>query len=242
MKKKLLLLTLSITFCLNCITVFAQDDDKKSSFNIGSDIYNRYVWRGLDFGSAPSIQPTLEYAHKSGLKIGSWGAFSTLSNYNEIDLYLAYEFKGISLTFTDYYFPVSGIPALKPEKYFNYNNATTGHVFEGSLAWAGTEKLPLSLLAGVFVYGGDKNANDEQNYSTYLEIAYTFYTKAGELQPFVGFTPAEGLYGNTMGVVNLGLSSSKTIKVTENFEIPVSTSLIFNPQISNVYFLIGFSF
>ena len=28
-------------------------------FNAAADVMNRYVWRGTDFGSSPSIQPTL---------------------------------------------------------------------------------------------------------------------------------------------------------------------------------------
>jgi hypothetical protein len=238
MKRDLLLIALAGVLCFSFFEASSQEEEK-STINSGVDLFNRYVWRGLDFGSAPSIQPVLEYAHKSGLTVGCWGAFSTTGTYNEVDLYVGYAFKGFSLTITDYFFPVSGIPAVKPEKYFNYKNETTGHLYEGSIGWDGPENFPVSLLVGTFFYGADKNTDGNQNLSTYFELGYTLETKAGNLEPFIGFTPAEGLYGNTLGVVNLGISSSRSIKINDRFELPVTTSLILNPQISNIYFLFG---
>ncbi|MFO7723439.1 MAG: TorF family putative porin [Bacteroidales bacterium] len=238
MKKNHFLVVITVLLSLTFYPALAQDEEK-SAINTGVDIFNRYVWRELDFGFSPSIQPVLEYAHKSGLTVGCWGAFSTTGTYNEVDLYVGYAFKGFSITITDYFFPVSGIPAAKPEKYFNYQNETTGHLYEGSIGWDGPENFPVSLLVGTFFYGGDKNPEGDQNYSTYAELGYTFETKAGNLEPFIGFTPAEGLYGNTLGVVNLGVSSSRSIKINDRFELPVTTSLITNPQISNIYFVFG---
>lgn len=232
----LLLLTPILLLCHN--TAIAQEAEK-SSLNIGSDIYNRYVWRGLDFGSAPNIQPSLEYAHKSGFTIGCWGAFNTIGTYNEIDLYLSYQFRGFNLTFTDYFFPVSAIPTNSFEKYFNYKNSTTGHLYETSIEWEGTDNFPLSVLAGSFIYGSDKNSEGKQNYSAYGEIGYSFKTKVGDIEPFMGFTPAKGLYGNTMGVINMGVSASRIIKITDHFDLPVTTSLVINPQRSNIFFLFG---
>lgn len=248
MKKRIYVLALTAILSLSCSVMFAQEavieeevESSKSEISIGADLYSRYVWRGLDFGSAPSIQPTFEYSHSSGFTVGCWGAFSTTGTYNEVDLYVGYEIKGFSITLTDYFFPVSTVPAQNFEKYFNYDNATTGHLFEGTIGWEGPDNFPLTLLAGAFVYGGDKDANGKQNYSSYAELGYTFSTKAGKLQPFMGFTPSEGLYGNTMGFVNIGLSTEKEIKLSEAFSLPVSASVITNPQASNIYFVIGFS-
>lgn len=241
MRKTLRTALLTVLLGVSFLAVKAQNDTT-SAINTGADIYNRYVWRGLDFGSAPSIQPSIEYAHKSGFKIGYWGAFSTIGNYNEVDLYVGYDIADFSIVFTDYFFPVSGVPTMKPERYFHYDNSNTGHLFEGSVAWGGTEKFPLSILAGAFVYGNDKNADGDQNYSAYIEAGYTFKTKSGDIQPFIGFTPAEGLYGNTMGVVNAGITTGKTITVTDKFEIPVTASVISNPQNGNIHFVFGVSF
>lgn len=219
----------------------SQEDTLHSKINVSADIFSRYIWRGLDFGSAPSVQPTLEYAHKCGLTVGYWGAFNFTGTYNEIDLYLTYGIKNFEITATDYFFPVSGVPVFSTQRYFNYNNSTTGHGFEGSLKWKGTEKFPLALQVGTFFYGADKNNQGDQNYSTYIEALYTLEKKAGKLDFFMGFTPQKGLYGNTMGVVNMGVTSYRDIKITDDFTLPMQVSVIANPQVSNIYFVLGFS-
>ncbi|MDD3876518.1 MAG: hypothetical protein PHT69_07845 [Bacteroidales bacterium] len=241
MQKLNLSLLFSFLMSISCFLVSAQEENT-SGFNIGVDLYSRYVWRGQDFGSAPSIQPSFEFAHKSGFKLGYWGAFSTNGTYNEIDFKIAYDVAGFSVELTDYFLPVSGVPILKPEKYFNFDNATTGHLLEGSIIWNGTEKIPVSFLAGAYVYGCDKNATGAQNYSAYAEVTYTFSTKAGEIQTFLGFTPKDGLYGNTAGVVNAGVTAGKTIQITDSFSLPVTASVITNPQANNIYFVLGISF
>lgn len=234
---KIVLLCLALTFM--CGSLSAQDEESKSELSAGADIFNRYVWRGLDYGSSPGIQPCLEYAHKSGFTIGYWGSFDTKGDYNEIDLYLSYSLGGFDVVLTDYFFPVSGIPSSRPERYLNFENSTTGHGLEASLFWNGTEKIPFSLMVGTFVWGADKNNDGNQNYSTYVEAAYAFETKAGKMDAFMGFTPAEGLYGNTLGVVNIGLTVYRDIKITDHFSLPVQSSVILNPQTSNIFLLFG---
>ncbi len=220
---------------------FAEVKAQESKFNVGGDIVSRYVWRGKDFGSSPSIQPYLEYAHKSGFTLGYWGAMSTKGDYNEVDLYAKYKFKGFSIIATDYFFPVSQVPGRKQEKFLIYDNDSTGHVIEGTLQWEGSEKFPITILVSSYVYGFDKNEKGDNQYSSYAEVSYNFNTKAGIVSPFIGFTPDKGAYGDEMGVVNLGISGKKTIKISESFEIPVKASVISNPQISNVYFVFGIS-
>ena len=235
MKKTLL--TIFVAFALLSNTSFAQSDS--SSINIGADLVSRYVWRGLDFGSSPSVQPYIEYSHKSGFAIGCWGAMSTVGNYNEVDLYAKYQIKGFSIIATDYFFPTSYSPTIKPERYFNFESSSTGHVVEGTLQWTGGDKFPLTLLFASYFFGNDKNSSGTNNYSSYAEMNYSFNCKAGATNLFVGFTPNEGLYGNTMGVVNVGISSKKDVKITDSFSLPVKTSIITNPQTSNIYFVLG---
>ena len=43
--------------------------------SIGIDIYNRYVWRGTDFGNATAIQPNLEFKNRN-LTIGAWSSWA----------------------------------------------------------------------------------------------------------------------------------------------------------------------
>lgn len=222
-------------------------DESKIKMNIGSDIMSRYIWRGCDYGDSPSIQPTLSFV-MSNFEAGCWSAVSTNSFYKEIDLYAKYTYKNISLIFTDYYVPsVNGAPSSPDTRYFNYVDKETAHTFEGSFLVKGGGKFPLWLTAGVFIYGNDKrwgydikkDTTDETYYSSYIEAGYTFSIQENNLDLFLGFSPSAGAYGNDMGIVNLGLTGYRKIKITDSFELPVKSSLIFNPQASNAFIMFG---
>ena len=84
--------------------------------NTGVDLYSRYIWRGMDFGNAPSIQPALSFSY-AGFELGAWGAYTLSSQadkFDEIDFWLGYsrEFESgasIGAVVTDYYLPHLGI-------------------------------------------------------------------------------------------------------------------------------------
>ena len=228
-------------------------------FSLGADLVSRYLFRGRDYGNSPAIQPNVAFS-VAGFKISAWGSFgfvpysqqindSTIAdrgNYAEFDPSVCYTFKGITLSFTDYY----TMNGLTPNQgnYFDYKNSTTGHAFEVGLAYAGPEKFPIQLFAGTLVYGADKGKDAEgnyglgtsNNYSTYFEVAYPFTIKGINVKPFIGGIPfGSSWYGPTGGVVNTGLTVSKTIPITEKFGIPVFTSIIVNPQAKTVFFVFG---
>ena len=235
---------------LNTYSVFAQQDSisQENPFSVSCDLMSRYVWRGSDFGNAPSIQPGIAYTKKN-FTIGAWGAFATnINGYQEADAYASYTYKFMSLTVTDYFFPSN----LISYKYFDYNSLSTGHVVEASVAFNGTEKLPLTIMLATNIYGADnKKINNDGTsgdiqYSTYAEISYAFKNVTifiGTNLTNINRDNAEtGYYGNYIGVVNLGISTTKNIKITETYSLPLSVSLITNPQAENIYLVAGFSF
>ncbi|MDD3876801.1 MAG: hypothetical protein PHT69_09280 [Bacteroidales bacterium] len=245
------LLFLFLLLCSN--TLISQentDNDSKeckTQINLGVDLMSRYVWRGADYGSSPSIQPTLSFS-SGNFELGSWSAVATNNTFKEIDLYAKYTFKNVSLTVTDYYVPlVNGAPSSPDVRYFIYDDKKTAHSLEGSLLFKGGDKIPLWVLGGVFFYGNDKrwgydagkDTTDQTYYSSYIEAGYTFTVKESSADLFVGFSPTAGAYGNTMGVVNAGITGYRKIKITSDFELPIKGSLIFNPQTSNVFFTFG---
>lgn len=243
----LILIVLSSSF-----SVFSQEDSSKCdvNLNIGSDIMSRYVWRGTDYGNSPSIQPTLSATVKN-FEIGYWGAIATNSFYKEIDLYAKYTVKNFSLILTDYYIPyANGLDASPDNRYFIFDDKKTAHTIETALQYKGGDKCPLWILAGAFVYGNDKrwgydaakDTTDKTYYSTYIELGYSFKVKDNSADVFLGFTPQAGAYGNTMGVINMGVTGYRKIKISNDFELPVKGSLVFNPQSQNVYLLFGFTF
>lgn len=236
--KRISILFISMIIGITCISTIQAQDDDSLKLNASADICSRYIWRGLDYGSAPSVQPTLSLIKKN-FEIGYWGAISTLGTYNEADLYVKYSIKSFYLTVTDYFFPVNSIPSTKTERYFNYEDKTTGHIFEGLIGWKGSEKFPLYIFAGTSFYGADKDTSGNNRYSTYAEAGYSFKLKNNGLDAFIGFTPFEGLYGNDIGVVNIGLAGSKKIKITENFDLPAKVTLVVNPQTENIHLVFG---
>jgi len=215
--------------------------------NVSADLMSRYIWRGADYGNSPSIQPAISVSN-GNFEAGCWSAVATNNVYKEIDLYAKYTYKMLSLMVTDYYVPcANSLPASPDTRYFIYDDKKTAHSLEGSLLFKGGEKLPLWVSGNVFLYGNDKrwgydagkDTTDKTYYSSYVEAGYTFTVKENSADIFVGFTPAAGAYGNTLGVVNAGITAYRKIKITSDFELPVKGSLIFNPQTSNVFFAFG---
>ncbi len=233
--------------------IFAQKDSTKVGDNpisISCTLVSRYVWRGADLGASPNIQPGIEY-NKSGLTIGAWGAYAiNFQGYQESDLYLGYTFykEMFTATITDYYFQSD----LVNQNYFDYKKATTGHLFEATVTFNGFKNIPLSVMVATNIYGADaKKINDdgtigENQYSTYAELTYSFKSFdafMGANLTKVNRTNGEsGYYGNYIGIVNLGFTLTKEIKITDYYDLPLTLSLITNPQAEKIFIVAGISF
>jgi len=250
--------------------VWAQDVNPKATkvtFDMGADVMSRYIWRGSQFGgNSPSLQPSVSVGY-GNLTLGAWGAYS-LSGSNagqEFDLSLNYTFLNDALTagICDYYFPDESADY----QYFDWNKDATGHVLEASLAFNGTDKLPLTFLVAVNFYGADAikvnnnpanpdfNSKDGIKYSNYFELGYSFNVNDISCNAFMGgtlnqvrkadsltgYVGESGYYGTGPGIVNLGITATKSIPVTEKFSLPLSASIITNPQTQKVFFVFGFS-
>jgi hypothetical protein len=233
-----------------------------ASFSAGADVLSRYIWRGADYGNSPSVQPAVAFS-VAGFKAGFWGSYglgqyskqindSTIANmghYAEFDMYLSYTLKGFTIMAYDYFFPNSLSPN-SGNKYFNFKKNTTGHTVEVCLSWAGPEKFPLQLYAGTLVYGADKGkdstgvygAGTDNNFSTYFEAAYQFNVKGFGVKPFVGGIPfGSAWYGPSGGIINAGVTVSKSIPISKEYSLPVFGSVITNPQAQSVFLVFGIS-
>ena len=250
---------------------FAQKDSTKNKINtdLSADIFSRYIWRGAQFGgNSPSLQPCITANYKK-LEIGTWGAYSIgNNNYQEIDLFLQYSFlkDKISIIVTDYFFPTD----TGSYKYFDYKNKTTGHILESGLIFNLSKKTPLKFSAFVNFYGADyarigdnpadtKNFNTKTGiqYSNYFELSYEKTTTDDiDLNFFLGFTLSnpkhadatkgyigeKGFYGTGPGVINIGITAKKSLKITNDYSLPLTASFITNPQAEKVFLIFGISF
>ena len=162
---KIALVLITIT---GLTTLFAQEDE--SPWGVSCDIYNRYIWRGTDFGNNPSIQPGITYTAGS-LTLGAWSAWQFGGEGSENDLYASYSIGDYSITITDYYFP-----GASPGGDFNETASDTGaHNIELSL---GGSFNGIGLIAGMFVvepgfYGAFET--DKAPMSKYINISYDHY-------------------------------------------------------------------
>jgi len=252
----LLLCFCTVIFANNLFAQETNDDQSKLTLDFGADVVSRYVWRGTQFGgNAPSIQPALSVGLR-GFELGAWGAYS-LSGQNygqEFDLFLSYTFLNemFTLTVSDYYFPDDSLEY----NYVEWNRDATGHILEGTVAFNGTENLPLRFLAAFNFYGNDAiTLNDDFSkkgiqYSNNIELGYSFAVNSILCDAFIGGTLSNpnidkgeaGFYGTGPGIVNIGLTASKDIAISDKFSLPVTASIITNPQAESVFFVFGFSF
>ncbi|HPE57772.1 MAG TPA: hypothetical protein PK904_15300 [Bacteroidales bacterium] len=248
MMRHFTLLKTTVVVCLLSLMTLASNAQNELSLTPGADLVSRYIWRGTDFGNSPAIQPGLELGY-GGFAFGAWGSYSTNDmNFQEADLYASYTFNEVlTLMVTDYFFPDGNIGK---NKYFDYDPDSTGHVFEGAVLFNGTDKIPLSLMVATNFAGADARTYDNKlQYSTYIELGYSTSIQETSLDFFVGATPNNpdgdkgeaGFYGNSAGIVNIGVKAEKEVKITDSFSLPVNVSVITNPQAQNIFFVFGIS-
>jgi hypothetical protein len=215
-------------FVTGTVTVQGQEKESESPISIGADLVSRYVWRGRDYGASPSIQPYIE-AGMWNFTLGAWGAYTTnLPGVQEMDLYLNYTITGmVSVGVVDYFFP----DEVFGYDYYEWRNDSSHHVLEATATFNGLENLPLTATLWV-------NLFNDSNHSIYLELGYGFSI----LDVFVGV--GNGIYTTDadFGVVNVGIKAGKEIPITNKYRLPISASLITNPNAKQVHLVFGVSF
>lgn len=225
--------------------------------SVGADLVNRYVWRGIDFGNAPSLQPSLAFSY-CNFEMGFWGAY-TLSNQasenDEIDTWIGYSLplnNGMTLSagVTDYYFPNAGI------KWGNWNDHdatrtvidgedTTlvsdagAHTIEVGLSVSGPESVPVTVSGYVNVY------NDAGN-NAYFQIDYSTVVGETSMSCWIGGTPGSeenpGYYGtDDLQLINIGIGAAKELVISESLSLPVWVAFSGNPNAEMAYLTFGLS-
>lgn len=186
--------------------------ETKSEISASADIVSNYIWRGTKFGKGPAIQPGIKFT-AGGFTLGAWGNYCiSTDEAGEADFYTSYNFGAVTIGLSKYYF--TGSP------FFSIDN----HAFElnGGLALG---KFSLSanyiLNEGAGAKGGD----------SYFEASW----KSDNFGIFAG--AGNGWYtpDNKFNLCNVGVSASKELKITDNFTIPLTGSLILNPATEQLF-------
>ena len=226
---------LIITVILSAVAVTAKAQDTLET-TIGTDVVSQYVWRGQDLGGV-SVQPTLGLVYK-GLSLSAWGSagLSNPADTREFDLTLAYTIGGFNIGVTDYWFN-AGLDPLN--RYFAYAADCTNHVFEANV---GYDFGFASLQWYTNFAGNDGLTPDEKRaYSSYVEVNVPFVLGGVDWTATAGAVPfATDFYGvEGFGVVNVALTASKDIRITDSFSIPVFAQVAANPYSKNAFFVFG---
>ena len=229
--KKILIITAFLFTA--AVTAKAQDTLETT---IGTDLVSQYVWRGQDLGGV-SVQPTLGLSYK-GLSLSAWGSagLSNPADTREFDLTLAYTIGGFNIGVTDYWFN-AGLDPLN--RYFAYAADCTNHVFEANV---GYDFGFASLQWYTNFAGNDGLTPDEKRaYSSYVEVNVPFVLGGVDWTATAGAVPfATDFYGvEGFGVVNVALTASKDIRITDSFSIPVFAQVAANPYSRNAFFVFG---
>ncbi|MEX2369504.1 MAG: TorF family putative porin [Bacteroidales bacterium] len=214
-----------LSILLTSVNLSAQDNSS-ISFDAGTDIVSNYIWRGTKFGTGPAVQPFIEFS-AGNFTVGSWGSFGvTLDEAAEADLYLSYGFDfGLSVGLTDYYYPGT--------EYFDYSSASGSHGFEINLGYelegisVGANYM-LNEAPGAGTAGGDM----------YFELGYSL----NAVSLFVGAGNGWHTTTGDFALTNVGLSVSKELALTESFSLPLTGTVILNPETEQFYVVVGVSF
>lgn len=215
------------------------EQKEMQNFSLSSDLVTNYIWRGLIFSNKPNLQPYLAFTNDKGnFSVGAWGSYSLVDYYSEADLFVSNTIGLFTFSIWDYFL----MTEQANNKYLNFDKETTSHLVEAVISFNGPESFPIELVASTFVYGSDRNINGDNYYSTYFEAGYPFKWKANNLKLFIGMTPKEGLYAPDIAVVNIGVKNSRQIKITDKFSMPISGSIILNPNTENIFFVLAITF
>lgn len=234
-KKSILLLIALFIIALNNY-VYSQNKDN-SPINLSLEISSKYMWRGIEYGTAPTLFPMISF-NKAGFSIFGMGAYAFNGSHQEVDLGVSYTYKGLTVGVSDYYYPSA---VGEKDSYFDFNNKTTGHYVE-SYIMLSPFKIPLWFTLSTYVYGCDKNTDGNQAYSSYIEVGYNHYFNDNNyLSLIAGANLNKSFYTNYesgFNVVNIMIKYTHTL-VINKFLLPVSASYIINPYKEKAFFTLS---
>lgn len=216
-------------FLLTVSSARAQADGQKkeSNFSLSLEMASKYMWRGIEYGDAPTLFPSINYEYK-GFSAYAMGGYAVNGSHQEVDLGIGYTHDWLFIGVADYYYPTS---VGTKDKYFELSNRDTGHYIE-AYAILTPSFAPIWLTLSSYVFGADKNTRGNQAYSSYAELGYKFVFKGDNCLSFMmGAALNKSFYTDYekgFNVVNIGCKYETSLKLGK-FNLPISGSYIINP-------------
>jgi hypothetical protein len=231
--KKLFLILIVLTMCINSNAQTTTDTTKKSKFEVNTELTfaTRNYCRGVSFGESPSIQGLLSVS-RYGFELGTYGGVTTTGNKvgygNWVESFLTYKHKNLSVTADDYFF-FSEVDSNN--NFFDYDHKTTHHYVELRVKY---EYERIQLLAGYTIY----SITEDVNPGIYAEA--TMNVGKGT-SVFVGYITDHSMlnFMDAGGFNNVGVFNKRKIKISEDYQPVVKTTLAFNPSYQSITKLPG---
>lgn len=233
-----------IVFALMLLMLSCVSDLAAQGFFVNADVVSNYIFRGRKFGNI-CLQPSFGYA-AHGFTGKVWASTEFGKDENEIDLYVEYKYKGLTVSLQNVFFQPSG----KSFDYFNYRKFETMHDFEAGIKYCLSERVPLTLAWYTKFAGSDYMMNHapdnrefmgRQMYSTYVQLSYPFSVRDFDCSAEVGVTPWEGTYADRFAVNNVTFMVTRKINVAKNFSFSLFGQLTVNPFDNRAFFVGGLS-
>ena len=238
MKRYIILLVFLVTLMPGLL---ANDSTKVvSPFSASLELTTKYMWRGIEYGTAPTVFPMIGYCYK-GFNAFAMGGYAVNGSHQEVDLGVSYTANEFSFGVSDYYYP-SGVG--EKDGYFKLSNRNTGHWVEAYASWNG-KKIPLWVTVSTYVFGADKNEDGKQMYSAYAEVGYTHsFNDNNSMSLCVGANLNKSFYTeyqSGFNVVNINAKYRTAFKFGK-FHLPVSAGYILNPYKNKSFFTMSLYF
>jgi len=267
MKFRLLLFLVIISNSLFSQVADSLNIEKEKKLELNLDVVSRYLWRGQCWGgNYVAVQPTIEYKLLPKLTLGLWGTANFQNEYSysdgtiykgyqEVDFYAIYQVNDfLQFQLWDYYWPsVTHVEGVN-NQYFDYGKDGVKSV-DAILYFDFSEgyKYPFNATISTLVAGNDfrydsNGENPKQNFTTYLELGYTFtFFKNSLVQALKGieFSPVAGAVLNNkaayynfadydkVSFCNLGAKATKEFALGEKITMPVWLNFTHNAASKN---------
>ena len=204
----------------------------KVEFTANAQLVSRYLWRGQDYGHAPSFQPGAELSWR-GFAFGAWSALRIAGDGEpELDFYISKELGKFTFAVWDYW---SYDKELRTQ-YFDYNSSTTSHMFEGQVIYSTGERNQFNLLLSSLFFGADPTK------SLYGEVEYVREFGKNEIALVAGYQFKGEYYAPHNGFVNIGCSYLRYLWDFGKYSTFVSFSLTANPALKKTFLTVAVGF
>jgi hypothetical protein len=217
------------------------------SLDVGLGLTSRFIYRGINLGEAPQIQPRLSL-NVGGFEASLWGSQPIAqasdasvesprdANYREVLAWVRYDIDVGVGTLTPYvqnhFNPNTG-------RLFDFEGDGEGaHFFQGQLMFSGDDELPIDALVGWVFY-------NDPGESIYIEGGYRFEATGLDMRVFAGGVPGKspfnGVPEDEVAVTNIGITAGRSLRLSDAFSLPVSVSFIANPYLEDAFAVFSIS-